>query len=351
MYLWDYLRNCDRPIVLYGMGNGGDKIFELAEQNHVSISGVFASDDHAGGQLFHGYSVVSFSEILKEFPDPVILLAFGTERPELISHIRSLAEKYTVLAPDLPLCGGKHISPNYMETEKDRIETARRLMADDISVRVFDDLLEFKLSGDLRPLFRCETPQREGFDLLNLDNKEAYLDLGAFTGDTIESFLCLTDGQYTSIDAFEPDNRNFKRLSANTEHLQNITLHPYASWHEDAVLTFTGKGGRNVGILTDVAGKKMHIHQVEAKSVDSLKKDFTFVKMDVEGAEAETLWGMRETLFRCHPKLQISAYHKTDDFITLPLLLEKICPGYKIYLRHHPSLPAWEIQMYCIYHH
>lgn len=348
MYLWDYLHSCQKPILLYGMGNGGDKIFELAEQHHISISGVFASDDHAGGQIFHGHTVVSFKEILKEFPNPVILLAFGTERPELIAHIRSIAGRYTVLSPDLPLCGGTHISPDYVTNEKTRIEAARSLLADEISKSVFDELLTFKLSGELAPLFRCETPQDEGFSLLTLTSRERYLDLGAFTGDTIETFLRLTEGKYSSIDAFEPDQRNFKKLQANTHTLNNITLHPYASWMEEATLTFTGKGGRNVGILTDVAGKKMHIHQVEAKSIDSLNQDFTFVKMDVEGAEAQTLLGMRDTLLRCHPKLQISAYHKTDDFITLPLLLEALCPGYKMYLRHHPSLPAWEIQMYCI---
>lgn len=348
MYLWGYLKQCGKPIILYGMGNGGDKIFELAENHHITISGVFASDDHAGGQIFHGHTVVNFSEIINAHNDPVILLAFGTERPELIAHIRSIADRYMVLAPDLPLCGGRHISPEYLEQERKTILKARNLMADETSKMVFDSLLEFKLTGCLEPLIRCETPQEEAFDLLHLDNQESYLDLGAFNGDTIQTFLGLTKGQYTSIDAFEPDIRNFRKLSQNTAALDHLTLHPIASWSEDSVLTFTGKGGRNVGLLTDVAGKKMHIHQVEAKAVDSLNKDFTYVKMDVEGAEAETLLGMRNTLSRCHPKLQISAYHKTDDFITLPLLLEELCPGYRIYLRHHPSLPAWEIQMYCI---
>lgn len=349
MYLWERLKTETRPILLYGMGNGGDKIFQLAEQKGVTISGVFASDDHAFHQEFHGFPVMTLDEITARFPDPVILLAFGTERPELIRHIRDIAEQYTVLAPDLPLAGGDHMDPEYVETNQHSIESARNLLADDQSRTVFDDLLSFKLTGSLSPLFHCETAQYEDYGLLNLGAEEKYLDLGAFTGDTIDTFLSLTNGKYNSIDAFEPDIRNFRKLQQHSQHLKHVTLWNEASWFENTELTFTGKGGRNCGILTDVAGKKMHIHSVSAITVDSLQKDFTFVKMDVEGAERETLLGMKDTLCRCHPKLQISAYHKTDDFITLPLLLEELCPGYQIYLRHHPSLPAWEIQMYCVY--
>ena len=349
MYLWNYLSACDRPIVLYGMGNGGDKIFQFAEARNITISGVFASDDHAGGQVFHGHKVVTLTEILKRFPDPVILLAFGTERPELIAHIKAIAEKYTVLAPDLPLCGGPEINTDYVNQNHELIAAAKHLLADHHSRMVFEQLLAFKQNGSIHPLLEAESPQTEAFQLLSLGQNEKYLDLGAFTGDTIETFLSLTGGKYAAIDAFEPDERNFRRLTSSTAQLQNISLHPYATWNQETTLTFTGKGGRNVGILTDVAGKKMHIHQVNAMPVDNLHQDFTFVKMDVEGAEAETLQGMTETLNRCRPKLQISAYHKTDDFITLPLLLDRLCPGYQIYLRHHPALPAWEIQMYCIY--
>ena len=56
-----------------------------------------------------------------------------------------------------------------------------------------------------------------------------------------------------------------------------------------------------------------------------------------------------DTFKRCRPKMLISAYHKPDDLITLPLLVEKLCPGYKMYLRRNRCLPAWEIQLYCIY--
>ena len=95
-------------------------------------------------------------------------------------------------------------------------------------------------------------------------------------------------------------------------------------------------------------GKYTHLHPVHAISVDELGLDVSYVKMDVEGSEAETLQGMTETIRRCKPKMLVSAYHKPDDFITLPRLIQTICPDYRLYLRRSHCIPAWEIQICAI---
>ena len=42
---WDRLKNTKKPIVLYGMGNGADKILDWCDANGVKVAAVFASDD------------------------------------------------------------------------------------------------------------------------------------------------------------------------------------------------------------------------------------------------------------------------------------------------------------------
>ena len=42
--LWQYLKQTDKPIVLYGMGNGADKIIKVLEEKEIRYNGVFASD-------------------------------------------------------------------------------------------------------------------------------------------------------------------------------------------------------------------------------------------------------------------------------------------------------------------
>ena len=346
MFLWHRLQKESKPILIYGMGNGAEKILAIANEYNVTISGIFVSNDHARQIEFCGYRLMSFDEAMEKYPDATILIGFGVYQEDVLHRIEALSEVHPVFVPDVPLMGGNIITPDDLNPD---VDSARALLADEKSRMVFDAMLEAKITGELLPHFREDTLREADMNLLSLSKQEHYLDLGAYNGDTIAEFLSQTHGKYTSIDAFEPDAHNYKKLAAYAAKLDGITLHPYASWNENTTLTFSGKGGRNSAMKPELPGQYKHIHSVEAISVDSLNKDFTFVKMDVEGAEAETLLGMRKLLSRCHPKLLISAYHKPDDFITLPLLLNQLCPGYQIYMRRNRCLPAWEIQLYCVY--
>ncbi len=58
-----------------------------------------------------------------------------------------------------------------------------------------------------------------------------------------------------------------------------------------------------------------------------------FIKLDVEGAEYDTLRGARTIISRWKPILAISAYHKLDDFWTLMNFVKSIRPDYEFALR------------------
>ena len=77
--------------------------------------------------------------------------------------------------------------------------------------------------------------------------------------------------------------------------------------------------------------------EVQTISIDEQFPDeeITFIKLDIEGAEMETMQGAANTIRRCRPKLAISAYHKHSDIYQLPLLIHSLYPAYKLYLRHY----------------
>ncbi|WP_337484935.1 FkbM family methyltransferase, partial [Porcipelethomonas sp.] len=89
---------------------------------------------------------------------------------------------------------------------------------------------------------------------------------------------------------------------------------------------------------------------IESKSVDNMLdgKEATLIKMDVEGAEREALWGACQTISKYSPRLMVALYHRNEDIFELPLLVHKLNPKYKLYIRHQLYIPAWETNLYAI---
>ena len=82
-----------RAVLLYGMGNGADKIIAHLSSKSIPVSGFFASDGFVRGQAFHKKTVLSFSEGKARYApsECVVLLAFGSARPEVRATSQNVA--------------------------------------------------------------------------------------------------------------------------------------------------------------------------------------------------------------------------------------------------------------------
>ena len=322
--VWDRLRACKKPIVLYGMGNGAEQILSRFKQLGIAWDGIFASDGFVRGQSFCGKKVRRYDEICQEYGEFVIVLGFASARPEVLANVQALAEKHTLFAPDVPVCGGGLFTREYIAERDDAFDRAYALLADERSRRDYLSVLNFKVSGKIDYLLSCFAEKKDIYkNILHLSESEAIADLGAYTGDTVQEILCATGGRYKAIYALEPNAKSFQKLQKNTAGLQNVQLFPLAAWDKNETLLF-GK----------TASRGAHDAPV------------TLLKMDVEGAEARALAGAAETIRRYHPKLYVCAYHRNEDLFALPLQISRL-GRYNIYFRHTPYIPAWESNFYC----
>ena len=64
-------------------------------------------------------------------------------------------------------------------------------------------------------------------------------------------------------------------------------------------------------------------------------KRIDFIKLDVEGSELAALRGAKGSLERWRPKLAISLYHRPEDFFSMPLWLDSLHCGYRFFLDHY----------------
>ena len=368
--LWEYLKTAGKPVVLYGTGDGADKVLARLAETGVPVSGIFASDEFVRGQQFHGFTVQAYSELMVLQKKVIVLIAFASELPDVMERFYKLASVHETYAPHVPVFSGEEtVTAAWIKKYERELQTVYERLADAVSRETFASVLNYKLSGKLSYLQACTTNRTEDLrTIFSFGREETYLDLGAYNGDTVQEFLQLTHGRYKKIIALEPDPKNFKKLTdfVRQNELKHITCLQAGVWNDCGSLELNGKGGRQStfweadrsGFATQNLSqtcsmkKKVKKQQVNVVSVDAVLGNdrADYMKFDVEGVEKEALEGAAGHLVPdgngTLPKLLVAAYHHDEDLFALPMLLWKLQPEYKIYLRKHPYVPAWEINIF-----
>ena len=339
--VWDALKNEKKPVVLYGMGNGADKALDEFSRRGITAAVVMASDGFVRHQDFRGFTVKTQSELEKELGDFTIALCFASSLPDVMQQIREVARTHRLLVPNVPVAGDGIIDDAYLEKHRTEIADAYALLADGQSRRVFKGALDFLYTGRLAYLDMIESDKDEVFRTILRLQDERYLDLGAYRGDTVDEFLRYTDG-YRSITAVEPNPKNYHKLCAYLERIPNASA-IHAGIAEREGVMYVSKGAGRMASLHADSGI-----EVAVTTVDRLALEPTYIKADIEGMEQAMLIGAEQTLRQRKPKLNLAAYHRAGDFFELVLQLHEIDPDYTIYLRKHPYIPCWDLNIYAI---
>lgn len=341
--LWERLKTADKKILLYGTGNGADKIIDELNRLNIPVSGVFASDGFVRKRTFRGFPVMSYSQAKELFVNFIVLVSFGSSRSEVISNIMEIAKEQELYSVDVPVYGDNIFNGDFYQKHRNEIDIVRSHLADEKSVNVFDNIINFKLTGNVNLLLDCQTSKTEAYkNILSLSDDEIYMDLGAFNGDTIEEFLSFVNS-YNKIYAVEPDKKNFQKLTKNTSEIDKIKYINSCVSDEYGEILFSSDGGRNSNATENGT-------LVKCETVDNILsgEKVTYIKFDVEGLEEKAIEGAKNSIAKFKPKMMISCYHRSEDIFALPLKVFSIRNDYKLYIRHYPYIPAWDTQFYFI---
>lgn len=342
--IWEYLKFCHKPIILYGTGNGADIIIKKLSECEIKYDDIFASESFVRGQIFHGIRVKTYKDIINIYGnDIVILVCFASENKAVLDYIKYLSDLHTVLSPSVPIFNEDIFTINYILEREQYFDEAFAALSDDESRNTFINILKYKISGKIEYLFNCEVSKQDVFNsILKLGNEEYYLDCGAYNGDTVFEFISQV-GDYRRIYAIEPDIYNYKKLSYSALNLSAIEIINAAVSDFDGDIPFNHCKGRNSHVNFNSEQK------VPCLKIDTILNDrpVTYIKMDIEGSEFSALNGAKSTLKKYKPKLYVCGYHKNEDIYRIPLKIREINPDYKIYFRHFPYIPCWESNFYC----
>ena len=240
--LWSYLATTKKTIVMYGMGNGADKILNVCQKYNIEITDFFASDGFVRGHSFHGKTVISYSQVKEKYgaENIIVLLSFGSSLPNVLSLFKTVNSECEMYAPDVPVCGDNIFTLEFFNEHKEEILKARSLFADELSKHIYDNVILYKLTGKIDYLFAAECNREDSFKLINASSLTSFADLGAYRGDTLAEMLEYSSNLEYAY-AFEPDLKTYKKLSAFCENYQgNAKLYPLnlAAWSITETLIF-----------------------------------------------------------------------------------------------------------------
>ena len=245
--VWQRLQRCEKPIVMYGMGDGAVKILQVMKRYGIKIEAMFASDEFVRGHQFMGYQVEKLSDLQKRYDDFLIVMAFAVRDQPTVDRITELSKQYELVAPDVPVAGVNLFTMDFVQEHEEQLRQVEQLLADEQSRRVLHSIVNFKLSGKLEYLTECTTDPEEAYRcILKPTAEESFADLGAYRGDTIAELLHYARGCLPLSRTSEPTAscvRRWKRWALptapyvcrwrpiRTENCWNLTAGPADSRH------------------------------------------------------------------------------------------------------------------------
>ncbi len=228
------------------------------------------------------------------------------------------------------------LNHKFTASEIVNIITLYNLLEDKKSKEVFAAILKFKLTEDyFYPILVKDDTSLQYFDkeVLTLCEDEVFIDCGAYTGDTIASFLKVTNEKFKHIYSYEPEKNTFEELKRYVDTLEQkdkITIINAGVYYKNKTFYLHGEGV-GVSCTNEVTNRKTEVVSID----ETINHIPTFIKMDIQTFEIQALLGGINNIIKYKPKLAISIYHKFDDLWNIPLLLKQWLPEYRLIMRHY----------------
>ena len=348
----------DPSPVIFGCGQLGRRVADRLSQRGITPIAFTDNNEKLWGQMVQGIPVLPPAEAIRAYGEshPMILAiataGFHAFENEMTARGVRLVVPYHQFAWKFPDTFLPYYFLNTQENwvrNRPCIEAVWQLLGDDISRLEFARQSMWRCTGDDR-LIRDHTTGLQYFraDLFELPENPVLVDCGAFDGDTLRDWIDFRGTRFEKAIAFEPDPENYQRLQQTIagfgeELSRRMTVLNHATGSKSEIVGFDT--GRGIGSSLSDAGE----FKVQVVTLDEILADqrISMIKMDIEGAEFETLVGARQIIQRQRPVLSICIYHHQNDLWRIPLLMASITTGYRFYIRRHTG--TWfETVLYAI---
>lgn len=336
------LTSSGRPVILYGAGEAAGIIISICLKNGLDITAI--CDSNKRGQYEKSgviLPLISPEELVQDYHDSSLIITSWKYESEIRENLEAIGfARENIFSFWYP----QRITPKIFKDDYyNGYKWAYNFYSDDVSKQlVIDRIGSYLASIPLKPNISHKD------SVIPLDNKEVFLDGGAFDGAMVKRFVDQTNGNYRYIYALEPDTEPFLRLEKYAGDLSNTRVFNAGLDEKNGSMKFYYDGLVKSGFVSckyfattgeSFSDSKFKTENKEVYSIDTMINNGlishmpTLIHLDVQGSEIGALRGASRLIQDHKPRLVICAYHKVQDVYELPQAILNIRGDYKFALR------------------
>lgn len=344
------------PVIFWGCGNNARIVKEtLKGKGIVPCAYCDNSKDLIGNEL-DGVPVLSYEEVKERYKKYVLILTVAVENAQVIySQLMDAKEMNPILHIEKAFkCEEGFLEFDDIEADLEKYEEIYEMLCDEQSKEIFVNHINFKLSGNKMSLLSFVDGDTF-FDenIITYKDNYTYVDVGAYTGDTLMRFYAFCRGKYNAMYAIDPDKGNFQCMERLVKYarLKNVHLFNVGGWNEKGKLVFYTLANNEdenfdspnffkgmeetLPISCKVSGERYVEEIVPVDTVDNLLQGerCDVIKINALAADYQVLEGSRKTIERYTPVI-VGEYGTQKEYLLEFLkVIKEIEPRYKIFLR------------------
>ena len=349
-----------KKIILWGAGFAFDATVDLIGRDNIIA--VFDSNKEKWGKTIYGFEIQNPSESLNKIydDDTAIMISTNGYQYEIANM---LVDDWRINRKSI-YCNSNYITEEYrylpelIMASQDKIEKVVNMLSDEASRKYYINFLKACLSRS--PFFYEPNPNslKGSYEYICENNVfrvnpgDIIIDCGAYDGDTARLYRSMTNNK-CKVYCFEPVRANYEAmkqwvLNEKIEDVIPINAGVGKYDHIEQVYSTEEKTTKGAVGNNRFGADNPVISTIDVKALDSvISEKIDFIKMDIEGAEMDALNGAEKIIKESHPRMLLSAYHKTSDMWEIPLYISQIYSDYTIYLGHQEHAPYEPEFLYC----
>lgn len=342
---YEELRESSYPIYIWGAGIMSTKVERRLEEQGIAVNGFFVDSEYYHPDvLSEGRVVYSLDEMKSRQEKIDVVIGHGHyENRDRISELPFIHKVFIIANPYVQY--RSEGIEEWVDKNKAVYMDIMERLADDQSRKALHAYCMVNETNDIEYLMDEDFLIHNIFDFerLQLTDRERFLDVGAWIGDTIDWFLQRTGNQYEHIYAVEPDPESLGILKENVKAHKDISI--YSCGLGETAGEFYLDVDKEVRQSSRLSKEKNQAQQmrVEVRTLDELfeGESISLMKICVPMIYPEVLRGGKKCFLKDKPRIIVNlSIEKGTGFLEVIKWLMDLDVDYEIALRFDMLMPT-----------